>query len=344
MRHAARNFGNRCCHLFGTGSDRFGKFQGVGRNINTVCRALIKVGDVGFNLGEVAIDHLFEVKQKFGLFGDVGGELDHLDRFSDRVENRVVACLDPDFTTALADALELAGLEFALIKVLPEGLVFGRFAIVALDKHRVMLAADFIHTVAHHRQEVFIGLENMPLKVKLDHGLGCADGFEHALQKGTFVTAFGNIAGKFDDLEDLALVIKDRVIGRFKPQKLTVLAFAREGAAGKFARAKFFPEPLIFGRAHDFFGHEHGVMLTNDFFERVAHHILEIVIGPQDVSLCIEFNARHRATQCCRDLFLGQCMLVVTFEDTETHFTRPSALPRRMSWAPLARPFRRAIP
>ena len=38
------------------------------------------------------------------LCGDVGRVLDDLERFAVHVENRVVACLNPDFSPALADA------------------------------------------------------------------------------------------------------------------------------------------------------------------------------------------------------------------------------------------------
>ena len=54
------------------------------------------------------------------LRGDVGGELDDLERLAVEVEDRVVGGLDPDLLAALADPLVLGGLKLAPSELLPE--------------------------------------------------------------------------------------------------------------------------------------------------------------------------------------------------------------------------------
>ena len=46
--------------------------------------------------------------------GDIGGELDDLERLAVEVEDRVVGGLNPDLLAALADALVFRGLELAV--------------------------------------------------------------------------------------------------------------------------------------------------------------------------------------------------------------------------------------
>ena len=50
----------------------------------------------------------FEIGVAQLLRRDVDGELDHLEGFAVRIEDRIIGRLDPDFAPALADALELA--------------------------------------------------------------------------------------------------------------------------------------------------------------------------------------------------------------------------------------------
>src|SRR3546814_6639284 len=85
--------------------------------------------------GELAL----EIGGLLFLRGDVGGELHHLDRAAAAVEHRIVAGLDPDFASALADPAILPGVVFAAPQLVPEGPVFGGLRIGRRDKHAVML-------------------------------------------------------------------------------------------------------------------------------------------------------------------------------------------------------------
>ena len=59
------------------------------------------------------------------VFGDVGGELHHLVGLAARVEDRVVAGLDPQFAAALAHPHVAARVELTAAQLLPEAGVLG---------------------------------------------------------------------------------------------------------------------------------------------------------------------------------------------------------------------------
>ena len=67
----------------------------------------------------------FEIRVAQLLLGDVGCELDDLERLAAAVEDRIVAGLNPDFLAALADPLVLAGVELAAAELVPELLILG---------------------------------------------------------------------------------------------------------------------------------------------------------------------------------------------------------------------------
>src|SRR6202012_4530813 len=110
------------------------------------------------------------------LRGDVGGELDHLERLALAVEDRVVGSLDPDFPAALADPLVLRGLELTAVKLGPEFAVGAAVACRRLDEHAVMLALDFLQRVTERGEKIRIGRDDRSVEVELDHRLRFADG------------------------------------------------------------------------------------------------------------------------------------------------------------------------
>ena len=100
--------------------------------------------------------------------------------------------MNPDFLAALADALVFRRLEFAVVEVAPELLVFGAVAVGRLDKHAVMLAFDLVQAVAERLQEILVGGDDRAVEVELDHGLGLVDGGDLAAQIHEFLfRAFG---------------------------------------------------------------------------------------------------------------------------------------------------------
>ncbi len=76
------------------------------------------------------------------LGGDVGGDLDNLDRLA-TAHDRVIGRLDPDFLAALADALILLLVEVAGGEFRPERLIVCRFHKCRFNEHAVMFADNF---------------------------------------------------------------------------------------------------------------------------------------------------------------------------------------------------------
>ena len=111
---------------------------------------------------EIAIG---QIAQRFGQFlavvdatGYVGRELYDFDDGSVQAEDRIVACLDPDFLAALADALEFVGDKLSASQLCPEGPVVIAAGIGLLTEHAVVFALDFGQLVADGRQEIFVGV------------------------------------------------------------------------------------------------------------------------------------------------------------------------------------------
>src|SRR3546814_6909675 len=95
------------------------------------------------------------------------------------VEHRIVAGLDPDFASALADPAILPGVVFAAPQLVPEGPVFGGLRIGRRDKHAVMLALHLGETVAERFEEILVGIEDDAVEAEADHGLGLEIGRAH---------------------------------------------------------------------------------------------------------------------------------------------------------------------
>ena len=111
-------------------------------------------------------------------FGDVGRVFDHLHRLALGVQDRAVAGLDEDLAPALGDAFELAGEGFTPGQLVPEGPVFRRVLFRRIDEQAVMLAANLGLGVAHHIQEIVVGVQDGSVEAELDHRLGFADGVD----------------------------------------------------------------------------------------------------------------------------------------------------------------------
>ncbi len=102
---------------------------------------------------------------------DVGGILDDLRQAPVRVEDRVVARLDPDGAPALGEALEHAGRELAPAQSLPERRIVRGSRVVGVHEHRVRLTPHLLDPVADRRQEVLVRVQHRGIGGELDHRL-----------------------------------------------------------------------------------------------------------------------------------------------------------------------------
>ncbi len=90
-------------------------------------------------------------------FGNVGGELDHLDDLARAVLDRIIGRLKPHHPAALAEALEGGRLEGPIGQVLPEAAVIFAGGLVGGAEQAVVPAADLVEAIARQGQEVGIG-------------------------------------------------------------------------------------------------------------------------------------------------------------------------------------------
>jgi hypothetical protein len=111
------------------------------------------------------------MEQQVHLLSHVGGELDYLVRASAGIEDRVVAGLDPDLPTALAEPPVLARLILALLQALSERGIFGAAAVVWIDEQAVVLSPDLVERVAHRVKEVAVCRQDDAVEIELDDGL-----------------------------------------------------------------------------------------------------------------------------------------------------------------------------
>nr|WP_263597863.1 hypothetical protein [Pseudomonas fluorescens] len=84
----------------------------------------------------------------------------------------------PDFLATFADALVLAGIEFAAPELVPEQAVFSTSAVGWIDKQAVMLPLDLGQGIAQRVQEVVVGVQNLAIQRELDNGLRFVDGVD----------------------------------------------------------------------------------------------------------------------------------------------------------------------
>ena len=113
-------------------------------------------------LGDLALSH-------------VGGVLHHLVDSPVLVQNRTVGGLDEDRVPRLAKALEAPALGFSAGQRAPEvqvGLFLPRGG---RHQHPVMLALNFLQLVAHHAQEIGIGVLHHAVDRELDDGVVIVD-------------------------------------------------------------------------------------------------------------------------------------------------------------------------
>ena len=104
------------------------------------------------------------------LRGDIGGKLDDLDHLAMAAPHSVVGCLQPDFMAFFIKSLKAPRFERPLSQLLPE---IGMFPIKQLiTKHAMLMAFNFIESIAHGIQEITVGGNNNTSRFKLDDGEG----------------------------------------------------------------------------------------------------------------------------------------------------------------------------
>jgi hypothetical protein len=134
---------------------------------------------------EIEFDHRLRTADGGNLAGilhvadflrrDVGGELDNFDGPAGVVQNRIVGRLDPDLATALADALVFSRLKFTAVEAGPKRFISLAAAQLRRREHLMMLALDFIETVAHRVEEILVGNDDRAVHLELDHRLRPVD-------------------------------------------------------------------------------------------------------------------------------------------------------------------------
>ncbi len=101
--------------------------------------------------------------------GDVQGVLDHLDDVALRIRHRVVAGFEPDAVAILADAFEGARDEFSGLQGCPEIRILAAAEHFRLAEVAMCLGRQLFSPIAHRREEVIVGPEDLAVETQLDH-------------------------------------------------------------------------------------------------------------------------------------------------------------------------------
>ena len=115
--------------------------------------------------------------------------------------------------------------------------------------------------------------------------------------------ALGQIGRKLDDLEGLALRVKNGVVGGLDPDAPTVLAESLVLTAIQLARSQLLPELRIRLGLRVGGLAEHAVVLAHDLLEAIAHQTEEVVIGMEHTALHVELHYRQRAVDGAHGAF-----------------------------------------
>ena len=172
--------------------------------------------------------------------------------------------------------------------------VLSTAGIAGIDEHPVMLAHDLIGGVAGDLQELVVGGQDLPRQREADHGMRLADRIDLAGLVGGPQLRLGDVRGVFDDLEDLAAEVEDRVVGCRNPDFPPALADALEVPADELAGRQPRPELPVFRAVAALCVHHQAVMAPDDFLGRVAHHGKEVRIGLQDGAVQRELDHAPR--------------------------------------------------
>ncbi len=236
-----------------------------------------------------------KLRGEFQLRRDVGRVLDDLERFAFRIENRVVARLDPHLTPAFGDALVLSGVVFAERKLCPQRAVLGASALAGFDEHPVMLAAKLLQRIPHEAQEVGIGSADRAVEVEFDDGLRLADGGELALPVRLNEHLLCDIHRVLDDFEGPAAQVENGEVRRLDPDGSAVLGHALVLGGLGFSPAQFVPEGAVLRGIPDSGIDEIPVMHASQVRTGIARGLREVLVGREHVAVEVELDDRQPA-------------------------------------------------
>ena len=163
-------------------------------------------------------------------------------------------------------------------------------ALGGLDEHPVMLALDFRQRIAERGAEIRVGGADRAVHVEFDHRLRLPDRVDLAVIVGGLQLLRGDVGCELDDLERLAGLVEDRIVGGEDPDLLAPLPSRLYSAASILAAVQPRPEFAIGGAVAILRHHEHAVVLALDLVERVSDRAEEILVGGDDGAVHVEFD------------------------------------------------------
>ena len=160
--------------------------------------------------------------------GDVGGELDHLQRLALRIKNGAVGGLDPYLAPGLAQTQVLAPFQLTALQLLPELLIGFGLGVSGVTEDAVVLPDDFFEPVAHQLQEVGVGVQHMAVQVKLDHRQGAVNRAHGAFKLGIALLEECHVHDDTINPQHLAVVSQHRAATFRYPVRVALLVHQAE--------------------------------------------------------------------------------------------------------------------
>ena len=109
---------------------------------------------------------------EFGIallcLGDIGRELDDANGFAALVQDGIVRGLEPDLAPVFCEAFVFRLKPFTVCEPFPKIRVVGRFNVVFLAEHPVVLAHQLLDFESHGTAEVVVGRDNRSVEVEFD--------------------------------------------------------------------------------------------------------------------------------------------------------------------------------
>src|SRR6185503_8018838 len=158
--------------------------------------------------------------------GDVGREFDDLEHLAIEVDQRVVGSLNPYLLAAAPQPAEFVGDELATIQPVPQLAIFAALGILRIGEHAVMAPDNFGRAIAHRRQEVLIGAQDIAVEIELDDRLRTAYGRDLGLELIVLVLGCSDVGRKLDDLVGLSALVADGIVAGLNPDLLATLGDA----------------------------------------------------------------------------------------------------------------------
>ena len=106
----------------------------------------------------------------------------------------------------------------------------------------MVLAPNVVETIAHQREEICIGRQDMPRGVEFDHSLRAFQRLDLAAHVKLGLLARRDVAGELDHADHPALGVEDRRIARLDPDVGAGPGPAQKLARKELALAKFLPK------------------------------------------------------------------------------------------------------